>query len=102
MTMPAIDFQEINQALCGTLTTTPSAVHAQQSFNVYNGLAGGAATSGYVTTYPYPYTYPWSYSYYTTPDPRVTALEAKVETLEKMLAAVLSGRDVPKTRARRK
>ena len=46
-----------------------------------------------VTGTVYPLTY--SYTYY---DPRVAALEAKVETLEKMLAALLSGRETPKPR----
>lgn len=47
-----------------------------------------------------PYVSPLSYTYYTS-DPRVSELETKVEMLEKMLAAVLSGRDIPKPRRKR-
>jgi hypothetical protein len=99
--MPVIDFPSgIGQAMCGTLTATPVSASASASF--YVGDTVPTVTTGYSyipqPTY-YPYTYPWSYSY---TDPRVTALEAKVETLEKMLAAVLSGGGNCKPRAKRR
>jgi hypothetical protein len=64
-----------------------------------SGDLSGTVTTGLSYTYPYPYTYPWTYTY--TSDPRVSELETKVELLEKMLMALLSGRPAPKSRRRK-
>lgn len=93
----------VNNSPCGTLvggnaTLTVTNAPVNGGGSCYVGGSVPESTSGFSYTYPYLYTYPWSYSY---TDPRVTALEAKVETLEKMLAAVLSGREVRKPRRKR-
>lgn len=62
-----------------------------------SGNSFGSQSSGYSFT-PYPtYTYWPQYSW--PSENRITALEAEVKVLREMLAAVLSGRDVPKRRA---
>lgn len=86
----------MQNANCGTPILGTNAVLTTTNAD----LSAQSTTIGYSYT-PYPYTYPWSYSY-TYTDPRITALEAKVELLEKMLAAVLSGGGNCKPRTRRK
>lgn len=79
-----------NDSTCGTQLTT--------SNNLYVGDAGLPNTTLSYIPAPTGYTYPLSWTYTYTTDPRVAALEAKVEVLEKMLAALLSGRDLPPKR----